>query len=64
MGIHMLDYNKSNIRNVKEDEQKKKRKKKEKKKEKKERKRKVNFMKYILLTGSLKMIFFEKKTDV
>ena len=53
MGIHMLDYNKSNIRNVKEDEQKKK-----------ERKRKVNFMKYILLTGSLKMIFFEKKTDV
>ena len=59
MGIHMLDYNKSNIRNVKEDEQKKK-----KKKEKKERKRKVNFMKYILLTGSLKMIFFEKKTDV
>ena len=59
MGIHMLDYNKSNIRNVKEDEQKKK-----KKKRKKERKRKVNFMKYILLTGSLKMIFFEKKTDV
>ena len=44
---------------MKEDEQKKK-----KKKEKKERKRKVNFMKYILLTGSLKMIFFEKKTDV
>ena len=60
MGIHMLDYNKSNIRNVKEDEQKKKK----KKKKKKERKRKVNFMKYILLTGSLKMIFFEKKTDV
>ena len=59
MGIYMLDYNKSNIRNVKEDEQKKK-----KKKRKKERKRKVNFMKYILLTGSLKMIFFEKKTDV
>ena len=56
MGIHMLDYNKSNIRNVKEDEQKKK--------EKKKRKRKVNFMKYILLTGSLKMIFFEKKTNV
>ena len=30
----------------------------------KKKKRKVNFMKYILLTGSLKMIFFEKKTDV
>ena len=39
-------------------------KKRKKKKEKKGTKRKVKFMKYILLTGSLKMIFFEKKTDV